>query len=114
MRKRLLSILTIIALLSTLFNYTLPTYAATSKSGMEVKGVDVLNALNMYNISLDAYNQDYRPEIAVVIQTRAFASIRGNGNKAINYGLLLDRYGTEAGEKPEFLLRCIYLGHPCI
>ena len=103
MRKRLLSILTIIALLSTLFNYTLPTYAATSKSGMEVKGVDVLNALNMYNISLDAYNQDYRPEIAVVIQTRAFASIRGNGNKAINYGLLLDRYGTEAGEKPELI-----------
>ena len=90
--KRFLSILLSTTLLCLSIQF--PSHAATDKTGSTVTGEEVLEYINEELVEKD------EPEMSILIQTRDFAKLSGNGYKAVNFGALLTNDGTKEGIAP--------------
>lgn len=78
--------------------------AATSKTGQKVKGSDVLLFMEENIPIAEEMEEDGKEaEVAVIVQTRAIASLPDHGFTVVNYGAVLSKDGTQDGTLPRLM-----------
>lgn len=96
--KKCLSIALIITMI---LGISITANAATSKTGTEVSGQDVLDYVSQNVPTVeDMEKNGVEAEVAVVIQTRAIAKLPRHGFMTVNYGAVLSEDGTADGSLP--------------
>lgn len=80
---------------------SISSHAATSKTGDKVKGSDVLLYMeeNIPTVE-EMEEEDKEAEVAVVVQTRAIASLPRHGFTVVNYGAVLSKDGMQDDALP--------------
>lgn len=98
MKKRLLSLILVLTLVCGM---SINASAATSKTGSTVSGADVLQFVidNVPTVE-DMEKNNVEAEVAVVIQTRAIASLPRHGFYVVNYGAVLSKDGMKDSSLP--------------
>lgn len=95
--KRFISCLLTVALTLTI---PLSVSAATSKTGTEVTGKEVLEFVHNNMPTESEMESGKEAELAVVIQTREFASLKKHGFTVANFGAVLAKDGVTDGNLP--------------
>ena len=95
--KKFISCLLTVALTLTI---PLSVSAATSKTGTEVTGKEVLEFVRNNVPTESEMESGKEAELAVVIQTREFASLKKHGFTVANFGAVLAKDGVADGNLP--------------
>lgn len=82
------------------FTISLSVSAATSKTGTEVTGKEVLEFVQDNVPTESEMESGVEADLAVVIQTREFASLKKHGFTVANFGAVLAKDGVTDGSLP--------------
>lgn len=96
MKKFISCLLTVTLILTT----PLSVSAATSKTGTEVTGKEVLEFVHNNVPTESEMESGKEAELAIVIQTREFASLKKHGFTVANFGAVLSKDGVTDGNLP--------------
>ncbi len=96
--------LSIILMITMILGMSITVNAATSKTGTEVSGQDVLDYVSQNVPTVeDMEKNGVEAEVAVVIQTRAIAKLPRHGFMTVNYGAVLSEDGVADGPLPRLV-----------
>lgn len=100
MKKRLIA--SILAL-TMILGLSVTANAATTKRGTTCTGAELLEFVEDNVPTPEEVEEGTEAEVAVIIQTRALASIKTEGFSAINFGMLVTKKGEPEGSFPDIV-----------